>query len=1041
MSTYLWKYYLEDDLEGFRQLLATAEYGGSQARPSTAANTGGHVIGSPGRGLATSPVTKSRIKGQSTSAKGGRASSTVTLSRADINSKDRHGVALLHHMASSMSANTPAFAAALIELPLLDLYAQDLESGWTPLHRALYCGNITIARALMDRDVLAFSNSGGGNHAGGLIKIKDKEGNSPFEVYGTTIVTRTIPHSSQGNMLLGENEPDDASSADDTDGSEAEQRWNIHMNGSSAEIDGDEMYTFGSNKNLNLGFGDEDDRQFPERINLNRPPHLLRRLYREHIASFPRDSSSNAERPLNSSSPSALPALVQFKPIKIQDVQLSKLHTAVLTTDPEANLYMCGFGPGGRLGTGDTLTRFNFTSIHGGGLANAKVLSVGLGQNHSLAITANGEVHSWGSNAYGQLGYATASSNPTDESPVQLLPRQIFGALKREVAVACAASSTHSVVSTGASLYTLGKNDGQLGLVDADARLLQVQNTPRKVAASLFSSTIAMISAIDKATICLLENHDVWVFANYGYAKVVFPLGAFSSEFLRNSFLGSRHSGVPNHVVKVCAGGETICALTREGEVLTMNLKVEASATATSTTNPTKIRGALSQPQMTWSLRKSHMAAKDVDVGQDGSVILCTTSGSVWRRVKRAKIKDTKLDPGSSKDYKFSRVPGLTRVVAVRSNAFGAFAAVRRDYDVLRTQVEVTPSTLWEDIFPLLSFRGLSVPLSDVPKPPSNPSAALYDLIGIRRAVLKSADIEVDLMNVLSRTASRDLSTYNIRVGTTVSDIYIPCHDFLLSTRSVTLRKALHTFRESYYFSLPDVFTIEYDKQGKPLILFHGLDVLTLLNLIFYAYTDSIIDVWHFTREKPKMAFRYRQVRTELIKVSAHLEMRSLEHSARLMAEPVKSLHKDFQRTVNDLEFFETGDVEIELEGTSIKVHSALVCQRCPFFNGMFYGRAGGSWLRSRRDLAEESTEAIQVDLKHVSKDTFSLLLRHLYADAGEELFAEIKSADMDTFLDIILDVMAVANELMLDRLAQICQKVLGKFGKMPRIRFRKRCS
>jgi hypothetical protein len=29
----------------------------------------------------------------------------------------------------------------------------------------------------------------------------------------------------------------------------------------------------------------------------------------------------------------------------------------------------------------------------------------------------------------------------------------------------------------------------------------------------------------------------------------------------------------------------------------------------------------------------------------------------------------------------------------------------------------------------------------------------------------------------------------------------------------------------------------------------------------------------------------------------------------------------------------------------------------------------------------------------------------------------------------LIIEVMSVANELMLDRLAQICQKLLGKFG------------
>jgi hypothetical protein len=38
----------------------------------------------------------------------------------------------------------------------------------------------------------------------------------------------------------------------------------------------------------------------------------------------------------------------------------------------------------------------------------------------------------------------------------------------------------------------------------------------------------------------------------------------------------------------------------------------------------------------------------------------------------------------------------------------------------------------------------------------------------------------------------------------------------------------------------------------------------------------------------------------------------------------------------------------------------------------------------------------------------------------------------LDDFIDLILDVMSAANELMMDRLAQVCQKMLGRFGKCP---------
>jgi hypothetical protein len=58
-----------------------------------------------------------------------------------------------------------------------------------------------------------------------------------------------------------------------------------------------------------------------------------------------------------------------------------------------------------------------------------------------------------------------------------------------------------------------------------------------------------------------------------------------------------------------------------------------------------------------------------------------------------------------------------------------------------------------------------------------------------------------------------------------------------------------------------------------------------------------------------------------------------------------------------------------------------------------------------------------------------------MYTDAGEELFEGITSEDLNDFLaldellDHVMDVMSVANELMLDRLSQICQRLIGRYG------------
>lgn len=1046
MSAHLWKAYFEDDLERFRQLLANACYlAATPVRGGQGGKAGStSTSGSPAVGLATSPNITSKSKkshGWASSASSSwngvsRPVTGITLTRGDINWRDTNGVTLLHQIASSANENASQYAFALLRVPMIDLFIQDNESGWTALHRALYFGNVTIARALISRDIqdtIAHSNLGAAHVTCGLIKIKDREGNSPFDVYGSSITTRVIRPISSIPLLSGQEDDEDddmvCGAIADHEDNENDREVTPRIN-----VGGDEIFTFGSNKNFTLGFGDEDDRQYPERISLKRPDHLLHRFQNEHQA------QKSEAHVLKSAfgTPDPLPALIKYRPIVIQDVQLSKLHSAILTTDPEANLYICGFGPGGRLGTGDETTRFHFVCICGGALANKRVVHVALGQNHTVAISSHGEVFTWGSNAFGQLGYSPPSSNLNDEEPLQLLPRQVFGSVKRETVIGAAASRCHSVLHTANSLFTFGKNDGQLGLVDSDARSLVMQTTPRKVAASLFSSPVSLVSAIEKATICLLENHDVWIFANYGYTKMSFSLETFSSSRLKGSYSATKFSNTKNYIYKITSGGDTICAMSAEGDVFTITVsqKLQSDTTTASTTNPSKIRGALSSPQKVWSLRKDHMAVRDVAVGQDGSIMICTDSGSVWRRVKRAMIKDTDASRAAEykpKDYKFSRVGGLTRVTAVRSSTFGAYAAVRKDCDVLKTQIEVDHHQIWKDLYPLLPFRELGLDEdsdTELPAPRFwTPSPSHNIIATIRRALVCSNDLEGQIMAVLKDQETSRRFTYDLRVTTTTSDVIIPVHEFILSGRSEIMRRSFIAFRQSYFLNIPEIMTIEYDKDGKILISFLAVDFVTLLNFVTYIYTDYFVDIWYNVKSAPESAVRFRQIRLELMKIASYLDLPRLEQAARVMNEPSKTLHKDMERAIQQPEYFDFGDVEIMLDGTSMKVHSDLICQRCPFFDGLFNGRADGLWLSSRREQVQEPHEAIRVDLKHVDAKVFRYVLRYLYADSGEEIFDDIVTADFDAFLDLILDIMSVANELMLDRLQQCCQKMLGRFG------------
>lgn len=764
---------------------------------------------------------------------------------------------------------------------------------------------------------------------------------------------------------------------------------------------------------------------------LRRPARLLQRFYNEYLDSAGLSQQASPDL-------SKIPALVLSRPLLVHDVVLSKLHSAVLTTDPASNLYICGVGRGGRLGLGDENTRFNYVPVQGG-LADRKVVQVALGQNHSLAITDTGELWTWGSNAHAQLGYALPAPAKTDEEPSSNTPRQVFGPLKKEAIIGVAASAIHSVAHTETSLYCWGKNVGQLALMDSDSRSLEVQQVPRKVAASLFSSPIIMVSAIDKATTCLLANHTVVCFTSYGYNIVKFPFTeTFTNYHLKNVSMSARYEAARNQIQYITSGGETIAAVTGRGDLFTFGLsnKIDVNAAAASTTNPSKIKGAVTQPRCIWHARRE--GVRSVGVGEHGSVIISTESGAVWRRVKRAKAKDAYVSGSSetkTNDFKFQRVPYITKVVTVRASPFGTFAAVRRDSDVMTKQIQIEGQTIWDDVAPLNPLRGFKASESsrhddDQSKDPLRfrDTDTLKGRLGSTPyEILKSPDLDADLEHHLSTWAHRNEPLDTAFCTSSSPELNIPVHGWLLSARSPVLRHAMTQYRKKGSYEHADTFRID-KVDGVAVITFAGLDLISVLNLVVFMYSDKVIPAWTFTRQAPPLAYRFRQIRTELMKVATRLEMSTLETCVRIQTEPKKSMDEDFMLATRDRGFFEDSDALLELDGLEVPVHSTFICRRCPWFEGLFHGRSQGAWLAGRRER-RASSDRVRIDLKHIDPGAFKYVLQHIYADTGEELFDPVVSQSLNDFTDLVMDVMSIANELMLDRLAQICQKVIGRFA------------
>jgi prepilin-type N-terminal cleavage/methylation domain-containing protein len=110
-------------------------------------------------------------------------------------------------------------------------------------------------------------------------------------------------------------------------------------------------------------------------------------------------------------------------------------HTVALTSDGTVHTF--GWSSSGQLGAGSTSSRSVPGEVDGGSLATRTVTAIDAGNIFSVALGADGTVHTWGANNRDQLGIAGGNRN---------LPAQVTGELDGESVLSVAAGAEHSVV-------------------------------------------------------------------------------------------------------------------------------------------------------------------------------------------------------------------------------------------------------------------------------------------------------------------------------------------------------------------------------------------------------------------------------------------------------------------------------------------------------------------------------------------------------------------------------------------------------------------
>jgi hypothetical protein len=151
----------------------------------------------------------------------------------------------------------------------------------------------------------------------------------------------------------------------------------------------------------------------------------------------------------------------------------------------------------------------------------------------------------------------------------------------------------------------------------------------------------------------------------------------------------------------------------------------------------------------------------------------------------------------------------------------------------------------------------------------------------------------------------------------------------------------------------------------------------------------------------------------------------------KLIYSPVGNISADVSKwarllQIHDSRFFEVDiyrlierqdhDVIIQLKDRAVTAHQVIICARCPFFNAMLKDH-------SRWNLTMDQG-IYTVHLSHFQWKHFEIALKFMYSDATP-LFNDPQEENLGLYVQFVMDVMSMADELLLEELKNICADVL----------------
>ncbi|XP_052190726.1 ultraviolet-B receptor UVR8 isoform X2 [Diospyros lotus] len=220
-------------------------------------------------------------------------------------------------------------------------------------------------------------------------------------------------------------------------------------------------------------------------------------------------------------------------------------HTTAFS-ESRMQMFSWGWGDFGRLGHGNSSDLFTPQPIKA--LQGLRIKQIACGDSHCLAVTMEGEVHSWGRNQNGQLGLGT-----TEDS---LLPQKIEDFQGVSVKMVAAGAEHTAAVTEEGELYSWGWGRyGNLGLGDRHDRLV-----PHKVS-SVEGEKMVQVACGWRHTISVSSSGGLYTFGWSKYGQL--GHGNFEDHLIPHRLEALRE----NFISQISGGWRHTMALTSDGKL------------------------------------------------------------------------------------------------------------------------------------------------------------------------------------------------------------------------------------------------------------------------------------------------------------------------------------------------------------------------------------------------------------------------------------------------------------------------------------------